>query len=495
MMEDSKICIIRNDKVGDVLLTCPMIHTIKDQFPTAHITVIVNELTYPLIKRVKAVDEAVIDYRQQFRVSYLMLIKKVVKELKEKQYDYIFFSYLDPLYVIASLLAGIQYRVGDANNLILSPLINKKVSISWHDFTKHEIEQQVRLLEPFITKPIAIGEPSFIIDDDLKKDVKRLLTEDAVENGYIVIHPGYGEGNRGWPAQQYAKLVDLIQTRTSYRVVITGANKEKDITDVIMQLSETEPINLVSKTTIDQLLGLISDSKCVIGAETGPTHMATLCKRPVISISPTKYTKSFRWGPFGTNHVVIKNNDSCDLICHTYKKDCQEDYCLKNIKLDHIFTAITFIIDQETFPKNQLYYWFKTSATVAILIEEIKEDFMVENEIRRMIDLLQQENIRWFLCTTKQSVKDHLSLHYDNIFMANHVNILKWVKQFSVADVTIIHALSKTKRVWIEVLKKLIALKLDREPVLIESNKSFTTIKELLDYYLQATKKLSITST
>ncbi len=164
---------------------------------------------------------------------------------------------------------------------------------------------------------------------------------------------------------------------------------------------------------------------------------------------------------YGSNHVVIKDNESCDLICHTYKKNCQEDYCLKNIKIEHVFSAVNFIINQEKFPKNQLYYWFKTSATVAILIEDLSDD----NALEATINLLKQENIRWFLCTSKQSIKETLSGVYDNIFLANEYNLKKWVMQFSVSDVTIIHALSKPNRLWIESIKKLVALKLDREPV------------------------------
>ena len=48
-MENSKICIIRNDKIGDVLLTCPMMHTIKENWPSAHITVILMNLLILLL--------------------------------------------------------------------------------------------------------------------------------------------------------------------------------------------------------------------------------------------------------------------------------------------------------------------------------------------------------------------------------------------------------------------------------------------------------------
>ena len=73
-------------------------------------------------------------------------------------------------------------------------------------------------------------------------------------------------------------------------------------------------------------------------------------------------------------------------------------------------------------------------------------------------------------------------------------NLKKWVMQFSVSDVTVIHALSKPNRLWIESIKKLVALKLDREPVVVEDSSTFTNIKDLLDCYLSQTKELSMTS-
>tara|TARA_B100000427_G_scaffold72690_1_gene58832 strand:- start:1848 stop:3332 length:1485 start_codon:yes stop_codon:yes gene_type:complete len=492
-MKNSKICIIRNDKVGDVLLTCPMLQTLKKQWPSAHITVIVNELTYPIVKRVTAVDNIIIDYRQQFRVSNLVLVKKVMDALKKQEFDYIFFAYMDPLYVCAATLAGIKNRVGDGNNLILSRFLTKKVSISWHDFTKHEIEQHIRLLEPFTEDDLSVSYPEFNFDEELKHDIKNLVNNEVAENGYIVVHPSYGDDSKGWPAQEYAKLVDLIQTRTTLRVVITGSEKEKDIVDVIMDLVQTSPVNLVAKTTIDQLLELINHSKCVIGAETAPTHMATLCKRPVISISPNQYIKPFRLGPFGTNHVVIKNIVNAKLEASSQEQESEEENTLQSIELEHVLSAVTFIMNQDKFPKNQLYYWFKTSATVAILIEDLTDESIMDTKLEAITKLLRQENISWFLCTTKQAIKDQLSIIYDNIFLANQLNITKWVTQFIQADVTVIHSLTKPKRLWVESLKKLTALKLDKEPVLVENNHSFTNIKDLLDCYLQVTQQLSTT--
>ena len=229
----------------------------------------------------------------------------------------------------------------------------------------------------------------------------------------------------------------------------------------------------------------------MIGAETGPLHIAALCKRPIISISPTKYTSSFRWGPFNTNHVVIKMNDSCPLVCHTYKTDCQKDYCVNSITSSHVFKAFQFLMTQKTFPQNSLYYWIKTNAVIALHVDNILKEDNFKEALNNIIMLFNQESIKFKITTTNKTVYEELLLTYKNIFYACKWNIIKWVHVFSVTNITIWHSLSNMKLWWVNVVKKLIALNIDKEPVYVHGNSHTNSIKDLLEYYIQESQKLS----
>ena len=52
-----KVCVIRNDRMGDMILTLPIIKEIKDKIPNSHIKVICSNINYFLCEEAKFVDE------------------------------------------------------------------------------------------------------------------------------------------------------------------------------------------------------------------------------------------------------------------------------------------------------------------------------------------------------------------------------------------------------------------------------------------------------
>jgi len=409
------------------------------------------------------------------------------KSFKKKKIDIIFFAKLDPIYVIAAFLAKIPIRVGDGNQLLMNPLLTHKVLISWHDFTKHEIVQQLRLLEPFTTD-LEIEKVKFKKNDQLKDRVLKLVDLQST-NDFIIIHPTFGKGNRGWGVTNYSDLIDLIHTKTHYKVILSGGIQDKVTTDTIVQKANTPIINISGKTSLDELLYIVQNCKLAIGAETGPLHMAAIAQCPVISISPTKYTSSFRWGPLTTNHVIIKDNNNCNLVCNTYKQQCTKDYCIDTIVVTDVFKAVQFLLTQTSFPQNRLYYWFKTNATVALHIEHLSKQ--VESNLESISTLLIQNNINMFVSTTSPETKAYLDNKNIANFYRQKLDINSWAVHFAKHNVVVWHALSSQSGRWHWVVQNLISLKIDKQPIFMVNNSIFSSIKDLLDYYISCSQKLS----
>ena len=81
-----KICIIRNDRMGDMILTLPIIREIKETIPNSIITVVCSNTNCFLCEEADFIDEVLI-YETQ-----LNLISKIKFYLKftRNRYDYIF---------------------------------------------------------------------------------------------------------------------------------------------------------------------------------------------------------------------------------------------------------------------------------------------------------------------------------------------------------------------------------------------------------------------
>ena len=55
-----KILVVRTDRVGDVILTTPVLKLLRHKFPRAHITLMVRPYVYDVVKDNPHVDEVLI---------------------------------------------------------------------------------------------------------------------------------------------------------------------------------------------------------------------------------------------------------------------------------------------------------------------------------------------------------------------------------------------------------------------------------------------------
>ena len=338
---------------------------------------------------------------------------------------------MDPFYIWAAWLANIPVRVGDKNQFLLSPLLTTKVPIIWEDITKHEVEQQLKLISPFSNDKNVSFELNS--DQSITSEIQeKISNKHPISNKFICIHPSYGEGNRGWYTDRYISLIDQIHKELDYQVILIGSQREKEINDCIELKCNIKPINLTNQTTLKELVSLINLSDCVVGTETGPVHIASALSIPIISISPTKFIKSFRWGPFNTNHVVITKNDKCPLVCNTYKNNCEENFCIQDIHISDVFHSISHILNLKgKFPLNQKQYWFKTIARMAYHVDEL-DDQVIEtlNYIQTMLKHFQCECI---ITTSNKSIINRLQeIGFSFVFYSASISMLNWVTFFRV---------------------------------------------------------------
>ncbi len=481
------IIVIRNDQIGDMALSSPLFQKIKEVWPDSILTVIASSISLQLAKLIVPVDHCILDFKQTFRTTLIKSLLFTVKELKKLNIDMIIFARMDPFYVYAAFFAGIKVRVGDKNNVLLNPLLTQKVNVCWNDFSKHEVDQQIRLLS-FFTNNLSVPQVSFLEENEKEKNF--LDCWELKSHHYIVIHASYGKGNRAWFPQRYANLIDKIIDEGKYKVALTGAGDDHLISDVIEKSTKNSFVNLVGKTSISELLYTIKHAELVIGAETGPLHLAAMFRRPIISISPTKYTRSFRWGPFATNHVVVKKNSQCNLICNTYRNQCDKPYCIDSIKVEEIFQSIEYLLNQHIFPKNRVMYWLKTNASIAIHVTQLEDEMI--NDLKLLVELLDKAGITNSIVSTNKSLSSTLHEHFNDVSVASIFNIRFWVNMFAIKHLTVWHFNDNSLKIWAMLIKKIVSLRIDVEPLVVISKfKQPNTVKSLLQEYINYSNLLS----
>jgi heptosyltransferase I len=124
----------------------------------------------------------------------------------------------------------------------------------------------------------------------------------------LVISPCTGQrfrNYRNWRVDWYAEIADYAAERYGARVLLTGGSTdiERRYGAGILERSRTGPKNLIGQTSLKQLLAILERATVVLCPDSGPAHMATAVRTPVVGLYAT--SNRFRTGPYFSQHLVV----------------------------------------------------------------------------------------------------------------------------------------------------------------------------------------------
>ncbi|MGB7295063.1 MAG: glycosyltransferase family 9 protein, partial [Candidatus Aminicenantales bacterium] len=118
-------------------------------------------------------------------------------------------------------------------------------------------------------------------------------------------------------------------------VLIIGSAGEAEIASAIVSSLDKKPSVLTGRTTLPQLLGLISLASLFITNDTGPMHLANALRVPVVAIfGPTDPEVT---GPFEQPAAVLKKDVPC-WPCR-YRACPYDHRCMTQIDPEEVYQA------------------------------------------------------------------------------------------------------------------------------------------------------------
>ena len=325
-----KILLVRTDRIGDVVLSLPMLALLKQKFADARISVMVRPYTRELVENHSCVSDVILWDERKNISSYVTL-------LREKHFDIALLPY--PRYNLAliSFLAGIPLRVGTGYRWY-SFLFNKRIYEHRKDAKRHEVEYNLNLLTTIGIKTETAPVFEFSISDEASSRVEKILAHDKVKK-FIVLHPGSGGSARDWSIERFAMLGDSLQKQNDIRVVLTGGKNEEDLVASLVSKMKSKPVNYSGKFSLQELGALCKRAEVFVSNSTGPLHIASMLGTPVVAFYPPIIQCSpERWGPYtGRKKVFTADNKKCELC----KGDpCRSNICMDQITVEQVLTAV-----------------------------------------------------------------------------------------------------------------------------------------------------------
>lgn len=337
-----RILVVRTDRIGDVLLSTPVISALRAAYPFAYIAMMVRPYAKDILEGNPDLDQIILYDRDGKHKSWQRSLK-FARNLKKKRFDIAIVLHPTNRAHIVTFLAGIKKRIGYGRKLGF--LLTDRIRHTKHLGEKHELEYSLDLVRHLgiLTEDKKVFMP---LRQDAEEWAKELFAREGIgtKDKLLAIHPAASCPSKIWPAERFAEVAERLADKYGFKVLLLAGPKDTHLAQKIAKGMHHACLDLAGRTSVAQLASLLKRCSLFISNDSGPVHIASAVGTPVISIfgRNQKGLSPLRWGPTGKKDRVAHKPAAC-VKCLAH--NCINGFaCLKNITVDYILSLADSIL-------------------------------------------------------------------------------------------------------------------------------------------------------
>jgi lipopolysaccharide heptosyltransferase I len=321
-----RILIIKPSAIGDIVHALPVLAALRKRWPDSHISWLIGAAYADLLAEHPLLDELICFQRHQFAQSWrnrgaAVGLFRFLYDMHKRQFDLVID--LQGLFRSAVLarITRCDVRIGFANARELGFVFySHRIPIESMD--QHAVDRYLKVAAALGCDTSQVEFPLVVGEQD-RQSIAALLGDDRP---YAVLLPGSNWATKRWPVERFGQLVGPLRERFGLRTVVAGGREDE-------QLGNSIPgaVNLVGRTTLRQLVGLLQRAELVIANDSGPMHIAAALGRPLLALFGP--TNPIRTGPYRRGDCVLRLDLPC-IPC--YRRKCSHQNCLIGLQIEPV---------------------------------------------------------------------------------------------------------------------------------------------------------------
>jgi heptosyltransferase-1 len=346
-----KVLVIKVSALGDIVHALPVLAHIYAAMPEATVDWLIENSfaplleNHPLIRRVIRLDTR--SWRADGMTSAVKGSLQVIGQLRREQYDVVLDLQGNSKSGLFTLLSGAPQRFGfnrdqarEWPNLLAT---NRKVPIP--PALHHITSRYLWIAQAAVpgTTEVPLSGPLLVLDG-AAQSVARQLDEFGLRSGaFIVAHYGTTWDTKLWPLECWVELVRALAIERGEQIVLTwGNDREKHAAEHIVEAAQGRVV-IWPRGELAELVALLAAARLVIGADTGPIHLAAAVGTPTVSLY--RVTDSRRNGPPGDRHIRLQ----APMVCSPcLRKSCEIDReCGQSITVGDVLRVVDDLLGSQ----------------------------------------------------------------------------------------------------------------------------------------------------
>ena len=327
-----RILIIQFRRIGDVLLSTPVLRALRSAYPQSYIAFLTEPSPGRVLQSNPLLDEVIIRPRHATWCQQWQLLRHI----RHQRFELVIDLIGNPRSAVLTCLSGARHRLAFARfprSLLYTMLVPHH-----HPVPEYTVAKRLRLLEPLGIRATDLT-PILPYTQCEQDTVAAFLRVHAItpKELLVCIDPTHHVPTRQWPGTHFSALVDMLRERLGARVLLLWGPGEEAQVQAIAAAARSQPV-LIPAWDLQTLAALLAQADLFIGCNSAPLHIAVSQGIPTLTIMGA--TRSVNWIPPEPQHRAVL----AGLPCQPCEKNaCGPPLnmaCLRTLTVETVFAAV-----------------------------------------------------------------------------------------------------------------------------------------------------------
>ncbi len=340
-----RILLVQLADIGDLVLTTPALHALREAQPDAHLTLLTTVHSAPVVEGTGLVDTIItFDQTALNRATAILRPANLRRIFSLGRCDVVVYFHHFTLkagtlkYALIGLATGAKRRIGLDNGS--GWFLTERLPDGGFG-AKHQAQYWLDLVGLLGAdnrpRPAQAAQKNYPLPETQQRRV--------------VIHAGSGSYStaRRWNPEHFAAVADRLYQEHDAQIILVGGSN--DDSAAVQAALHTEALDLTGRTSLPELASVIAQADVFIGAESGVMHLAA-AGTPVVSIFGPGNPDA--WGPWtpGGQSIILRSAPECSPCSYVghgvgLRDGCPARTCMRMVTPDQVVVAAKSILHNE----------------------------------------------------------------------------------------------------------------------------------------------------
>jgi heptosyltransferase I len=332
-LRPGRVCLIKPSSLGDVVNALPVLAALRDLWPGARISWVINRGLRGLLDGHPLLDEVIPFDRSRARPTPggLVTTGRFLAGLRRRRFDLTIDLQGLLRSGIMTAATGAPVRVG---------LADAREGAAW--FYTHKVPAPARAhaVDRLVTIARAFGAgvdpPRFVVAMTEADRRWARATLAGVPAPRLVVNLGARWPTKRWPPAHFAEIARRAAITRGAGLVAVGAAEDRPAVAAFREaVQPLAVLDLCGRTTLPQLAALAVEADLVLSNDTGPLHLATAAGARVVGLYTC--TDPHENGPYGPRAVAVQTRVWC---AASYVTRCRRLDCMTELTPERVWPAV-----------------------------------------------------------------------------------------------------------------------------------------------------------